>query len=546
MRDIDNLCVNCWSDLTEGAVCTECNYDNDVQNETTYLPTKTVLQTKYVVGAVKTRDSDSVTYNGYDAINDKPVLVREFLPKGIANRLEDNLDVHIRQKYLNEFEKYKKSFIKLWTTMQGLSTFSAAVPVLDVFEENGTVYAIIDNLECIPLRDYLIRNEQSNILWDSARLMFMPVLSTLEQLHANGIVHGSITPDTLVLCRDGKVRLSAFPIQEACAFGTPIEQTINDGYSALEQYENSYKIGPATDIYAFTACIYRALTGANPSSARDRQSNDKLMIPNSIAELIPMHVIKAMVAGLQIYPDKRIKDVADFRDLLDAAPAVQAQAAPPVEDIYEEGATGGYPDYDKPIKTGNTKSKVAVVILSILIVIAIGVGVYVVKFSGLVEKPQQQTTSTHVAQQYEVPNIANNGYTQSDVENEGAWNQQFQFKFVGEYSTDIEAGTIFKQSVAAGETVDAGSEIILTVSKGIQTVQVPNVGGLDLETAKKTLEDQGFTVSTVEVFNNGSYSKDTVRATYGMAPAEGSVVAKGSNIILQVYGEPQTTTQPAE
>lgn len=543
MRDIENLCVNCWKELTQGSVCAECGYDNDTQNETSFLPKLTALQNKYIIGAVKDRDSDSVTYAGYDVTLDKPVVIREFLPNGIANRLEGNNEVHVRQKFANDFVKYIKSFVKLWTSLEKMQNLSAVVPVYDVFEENGTAYAVIEQMDSIPLREYLLRNEQGYIQWDSARLMFMPILTTIEALHNAGIVHGSITPDSLMLCRDGKVRLAPFPIQQSCDITTSLEFCVNDGYTALEQYDNNHKISPATDIYSFSACIYRALVGSNPPSARDRETNDKLMIPNSIAETIPMHVIKAMGSGLQVYPEKRVKNIADFRDLLDAAPAVQAKSAQPVEDIYQEGATGGYPDYDKPSKT-DKKSKIAVIILSILVVLAIAAGIYVVKFSDLAKKPQE-TSAPISSVTYEVPNIANNGMQQSDVENNGAWNEQFKFEFEGEYSTDVEQGIIFKQSVAPGETVEAGSVIVLTVSKGIQTIEVPNVSGLDLETAKKELESKGFTVSTVEVYNDGTNTKDTIKSSYGIAPEAGTVVAVGSEVILQVYGEPQTTTAPS-
>lgn len=63
-----------------------------------------------------------------------------------------------------------------------------------------------------------------------------------------------------------------------------LEFNVNDGYTALEQYENNHKMCPATDIYAFSACIFRALVGQNPPDAKSRELNDKLMIPNTIAE----------------------------------------------------------------------------------------------------------------------------------------------------------------------------------------------------------------------------------------------------------------------
>lgn len=545
MRDLDNLCANCWEELTEGSVCAECGYDNDTQNDSVYLKTKTVIagQGQYVIGNIIKIESDSVTYSGYDGQLDKPILIREFFPKGIASRFDDSDELHVRQKYVNDFARYKKSFYNLWTTMQKLHNLSAVVPVYDLAEANGTYYAIIEKTESVPLREYLLRNEEGYILWDTARLMFMPVLTTIEALHSNGIVHGSITPDNLVLCRDGKVHLAPFPITEASDQSTAMEFTENDGYTALEQYNNKHRICAATDIYSFSACIYRALVGSNPPSAVSREANDKLMIPNTIAEKIPMHVIKALVNGLQIYPEKRVKTVEDFRELLDAAPAVKAKAAVEQEDIYQKGAKGGYPEYNE--SNGDKKRKAVVAILVILIVAAIAAAVYVVQFSGLIDNGKNNTTTTQPVKTYQVPNFSGVGYTQSDIENNGAWNEQFKFTFQGEYSADTEEGIIFKQSVAAGETVDQGSEIILTVSKGIQTQTVPDVRGLALDDATKQLEDLGFKVSTVEVYNDGTHVANTVKNTDASAPAAGTLAAVGEEVILQVYGEAEPTTAPA-
>lgn len=543
MRDLDNLCANCWEELTEGSVCAECGYDNDTQNDSVYLKTKTVIAGQYVIGNIIKIESDSVTYSGYDGQLDKPILIREFFPKGIASRFDDSDELHVRQKYVNDFARYKKSFYNLWTTMQKLHNLSAVVPVYDLAEANGTYYAIIEKTESVPLREYLLRNEEGYILWDTARLMFMPVLTTIEALHSNGIVHGSITPDNLVLCRDGKVHLAPFPITEASDQSTALEFTENDGYTALEQYNNKHRICAATDIYSFSACIYRALVGSNPPSAVSREANDKLMIPNTIAEKIPMHVIKALVNGLQIYPEKRVKTVEDFRELLDAAPAVKAKAAVEQEDIYQKGAKGGYPEYNE--SNGDKKRKAVVAILIILIVAAIAAAVYVVQFSGLIDNGKNNTTTTQPVKTYQVPNFSGVGYTQSDIENNGAWNEQFKFTFQGEYSADTEEGIIFKQSVAAGETVDQGSEIILTVSKGIQTQTVPDVRGLALDEATKQLEDLGFKVSTVEVYNDGTHVANTVKNTDASAPAAGTLAAVGEEVILQVYGEAEPTTAPA-
>ena len=137
----------------------------------------------------------------------------------------------------------------------------------------------------------------------------------------------------------------------------------------------------------------------------------------------------------------------------------------------------------------------------ILIVAAVGAGVYVAKNGGFGNK-EENTSQSAAVKQYEVPDFVSAGYTQSDIENNGAWNKQFKLTFVSKYSTDVEEGIVFEQSVESGKKVDEQTEIQLTVSKGVQTESVPNVAGQSLDDAKKTLEDKGFKVSTVEIYND--------------------------------------------
>ena len=355
----DNLCMNCFEPLTAGCICRNCGFDNDSVTDTIFLPRRTALAKRYIAGNAISVENDSVVYIGYDTERNAVVTIREFLPRGICNRLEGNNDVHVRERYRKNFAGYKESFIKLWKTLKGLNSLSAVIPVLEVFEQNETAYAVCEKMDSVSLHDFLIRNTDNNILWDKARLMFMPILTTVEALHENGIVHGAINPDNLVLCRDGKVRLAGFCIGECNDASSELGFRPVAGYSALEQYDNSHRVCPATDIYAFSACIYRALVGTNPPEAPAREANDKLMIPNSIAEKIPAHVIRALGGGLQIYPEHRIQSVDDFRELLSVAPSVvanavnAASAASDTENNAEMPPADKTADKKKQIKTIN-------------------------------------------------------------------------------------------------------------------------------------------------------------------------------------------------
>ena len=75
---------------------------------------------------------------------------------------------------------------------------------------------------------------------------------------------------------------------------------------------------------------------------------------------------------------------------------------------------------------------------------------------------------------------------------------------------------------------------------------VPDVGGLTEEEARAQLEEQGFKVEVVYSYNDGSYTAGEVKSSGGIAPEEGTSVPVGETIIIQVYGEVETTTAPPE
>lgn len=62
------------------------------------------------------------------------------------------------------------------------------------------------------------------------------------------------------------------------------------------------------------------------------------------------------------------------------------------------------------------------------------------------------------------------------------------------FSDDVEENRVAQQDIAAGTTAYKGDTITFHLSKGPETASVPNVQGLDFETARDRLEAAGFTV----------------------------------------------------
>jgi len=101
------------------------------------------------------------------------------------------------------------------------------------------------------------------------------------------------------------------------------------------------------------------------------------------------------------------------------------------------------------------------------------------------------------------------------------------------------AGEVVSQDPKPGEEVDEGTAIIVRVSKGQQSVDVPDVIGEELEAAQAELEAAGFEVSVA------TGPSDAPEGTiFAQSPDAGVKAAKGSTVQISISEGPLTATVP--
>ena len=316
MQDISKLCMICLSVKDENDICPRCKRNIAVRQDAPLLPLKSIINERYCIAKAMKRNGEGVTYAAYDLKLDKPVSVREFFPESIASRSFDELTVVPAAGSESDFSSCRASFIELWTKLMRLKGLSALVTVTDVFQSNSTAYAVYEESELVNLNGYLNNTAEGYMTWEKARILFMPVLSTLGTLHTSGVLHRGINPKSFVFSKDGRLKLTDFCAEQARTLLSDIEPELFDGYTPYEQYSANGNIGPWSDIYSFCAVIYRTLVGKDPIDAKVRAVEDKLMIPAKFAELIPSYVINALINGMQIMPEDRTQNIEQLRSNL--------------------------------------------------------------------------------------------------------------------------------------------------------------------------------------------------------------------------------------
>jgi serine/threonine-protein kinase len=104
----------------------------------------------------------------------------------------------------------------------------------------------------------------------------------------------------------------------------------------------------------------------------------------------------------------------------------------------------------------------------------------------------------------------------------------------------IPKGVVAAQDPEAGAIVDEGTTVVLTVSDGRGTRDVPDVAGQTLEEAQRILMEQGFTTRVREEASD-DIDEGTVIRTQPRAGREAEI---GSEVVIVVSAGPEPVTVP--
>lgn len=554
MTDISNLCMKCLGTKDESGICPRCGKEEDIVQISPLLPIKSIIAQRYLIAKAHKQNGEGITYAAYDMKLEKAVSVREFFPGKTADRDIDLINVIPKQGSEGAYTQHLNSFISLWKKIMRLKGVTALITVNDVFQCNGTAYAVYDESEQETLRSYLLNTEEGYISWEQARILFMPVLSTLGTLHTSGVVHKGINPASFIFTKDGRLKLTDFCTEHTRANGGFGEAELFDGYAPIEQYSVPAKTDARTDIYSFCCVLYRSLIGSLPIDSRERAENDRMMIPARFAEQIPAYVINALINGMSIYPEDRTDNIEQLRSDLSASqraigasapdyrPA-KVQAALPVKEnpFVDKLSSPAAPksnvteqakakiiaeERKKATKKKNTQIAVLCVVLAILLGV-IGFLCFQLIDISREENPDNTTNSSTVVT---VPYFVG-GYIQDIITNP-EYTDYFIFNTVREHRSDVQAGIVIDQSIPYNSTASKGDTIILTISAGPRTLSVPDVTGLTFEEAERIILSQGLTCKKSLIHNDGSYQGNTVAETI---PAKNEIITEGKEVTIVVY-----------
>ncbi len=520
MINPNNLCPGCMNEKVTEGKCPICGYNPEEPVNPSFLQPGTMLDSRYCIGKVIDQNGEGVTYLGYDTVTAITVNIREFFPQGLCERDIDGATVVMLSGSEFSYNDALVKFVELSRELFKLNELPALFDVLDVRESNNTAYRITRAVPGISLREFLMRNG-GMLKWDQARSLFAPLVSSISALHKAGIIHRGISPDTLIVGKDGKLRLYGFCIAESRTAKSALTSQLFPGFAAVEQYGVAGTQGPWTDIYAFAATIYRTLVGNPPPEATERLQNDNMTIPAKIARETPKAVLETLANALQVLPNDRTQNIDDMRRGLSISSAqVAAQntavrpAVAPVVNAAAVASTDVKNNRNDRSKKKNSSGKmyglVAGIVTAFLLAVVL---VFIMFILGVFDKDDTEGTisnngldsavnmsSQDIASKDPISNTTgklelisfiSRDYT--DAVADPNYKDDIKFKIVSkQYSEEYLAGQIISQTPKAGEIVEIGTTVEVVVSLGPSTTEMPDLRGLDRNSSLLALLKMGF------------------------------------------------------
>ncbi len=492
---MNNLCMSCMEKIMNEEMCPHCGAKANGTQVPPFMPKKTILAKRYIVGQGMEFDGEGLSYIGYDSVKNMKIYIREFYPSNLCKREGDFTHVNIRENEQKVFEILLDDFLKYFRSVARLRNLPALKAVYDIFQENGTAYVIFEWVEGTRLDKYL-SEKGGSISWEEAKILFMPLLSSLSHMNASKIFHLGIFPGNMIVTQDKKIKLVGFATKNLRQANSLIESELYDGCSALEQYLDVYEPDESTDIYGFTASLFLALTGEYPQIATQRKQDDKLLMPQNIIKNLPENVISALANALRVYPNSRTLSFETLRAELSNSPVVQ------VRNINTEPDDSFDNSEFKNKKSSNFMWGVISCVTALMILIA-GLVVYWIWLRDNTKNQNENILSTQnedenkleeddseiaIPEKIVVPELVGRNY--QNLQAELANNDMYKILPLSEEFHDtIGEGCIISQAPNYGEEMYIGSTIAVNVSRGPQKRALPNIEGKTLSEAAQMISN---------------------------------------------------------
>ena len=475
-------------------------------------------------------------------INDRYQIIRTIGEGGMANVylaydtiLDRNVAVKILRGDLAEDEKFVRKFQREAISASSLS-HPNIVEMYDVGEDDGRYFIVMEYVEGVTLKN-LIKRRGALTLSEVIDIM-LQLTSAIACAHDSYIIHRDIKPQNVLILDDGRVKITDFGIAMALNSNelTQTNSVMGSVHYLPPEQANGTGATIKSDIYSLGILMYELITGNLPfkgdSAVEIAIKQIKEPIPSIVEQNpnIPQSVENIILKASAKNPKNRYESARqmyeDLTTCLDESRLKEPKYVYLYPEFEEEKKVTREKKNEKKQEEVEKKENKKGIIALIVSAVVLFVGIIVTCILLLVLP--KSTKDPDIT----VPNVS--GMTIVNAE-ETLKNAGFEVAtdVIYEYSNSIPEDMVISTNPTVGRSVKKGTLITLTVSSGIDGIEIQDYKDKNIEEIKPSLEASGINV----IVNYEEHSKDD-EVEDGIIVSQdkgaGTILKKGHTIIFKV------------
>ncbi|MEU3842637.1 Stk1 family PASTA domain-containing Ser/Thr kinase [Streptomyces sp. NPDC028635] len=477
--------------------------------------------------------------------------------RALDTRLDRVLALKVMHPALAADASFVERFIREAKSVARLA-HPNVVQVFDQGADGRYVYLAMEYIAGCTLRDVL--RERGALQPRAALDILEPVLAALGSAHRAGFVHRDMKPENVLIGDDGRVKVADFGLVRSVdtVTSTTGEVLGTVSYLAPEQIEHG-TADPRVDVYACGVVLYEMLTGGkphdgdSPAAVLYKHLHEDVPAPSTLVPGLAHPLDELVAAATARSPEARPHDavalLAHAREARAGLSEQQLDAVPPQAlsaehdnaddrtsvipraltvprplpvDVDAEGGAAVLNRTSRlqspppvPPRPGPSRSRRRLITLvaAVLLVFGVGSGVWYINSGQFTKVPPLLAQSEAQAKQR--------------LERAGLESGKVTYA----YSDTVARGKVISTDPEPGARIRDHDAVRLTVSKGPETVKVPDLEGYKLDKARSVLKDSGLEPGMI----NREFSDDVTRGSViGTDPEAGTERRAGSAVALTV------------
>ncbi|MER6230795.1 Stk1 family PASTA domain-containing Ser/Thr kinase [[Kitasatospora] papulosa] len=432
--------------------------------------------------------------------------------RAVDTRLDRVLALKVMHPALATDAAFVERFIREAKSVARLA-HPNVVGVFDQGAQGAYVYLAMEYVAGCTLRDVL--RERGALQPRAALDILEPVLAALGAAHLAGFVHRDMKPENVLIGDDGRVKVADFGLVRAVGTATDTTGSLlgTVSYLAPEQIEQG-TADTRSDVYACGVVLYEMLTGGKPHGGDTaaqviyQHLNEDVPAPSGAVPGLAAGLDELVAAATARNPDLRPSDavalLAASRVIREALTEEQLDAMPPqalaeTHDAAEDRtsviprvipAGQGTAHHTSRLEMPRSalpepglgrrvplafrgRRGVLTAVVAVLLVLGAGAGVWYINSGQFTRVPALLGKTQSAAEE----RLADEGLDLKGVERA--------------YSDTVRRGTVISSDPGSGERIRGNDAVKLVISRGPETVKVPDVEGLALADARRELKKWG-------------------------------------------------------